>query len=139
MNSIAFYRSGIPFNLSVPGDIANTGNTGYMRPNYIGGDVVLSSPTPARWFNTSAFAIPPAFTFGTLGRHVLRADGVQNYDFSIFRQFPVTENKRLEFHAEMFNAFNTPVYGTPNGNITSVNFGKVTDTVPTKLGRYSWR
>ena len=70
----------------------------------------------------------PAFTFGTLGRHVLRADGVQNYDFSIFRQFPVTETKRLEFRAEMFNAFNTPVYGTPNGTITSVNFGKVTDT-----------
>lgn len=128
LNGIAFYRSGIPFNLSVPGDIANTGNTSYMRPNYIGGDVKLSNPTPARWFNASAFAIPPSFTFGTLGRHVLRADGVQNYDFSIFRQFPVTENKRLEFRAEMFNAFNTPVYGTPNGTITSVNFGKVTDT-----------
>ena len=128
LNGIVLLRSGQPYNLSVPGDIANTANNGYMRPNYIGGDIKLSNPTPAKWFNTSAFAVPAAFTFGTAGRHILRTDGYENFDFSIFRQFPFTEGKWLEFRAEMFNAFNGIVYGTPTGDILSSSFGQVFGT-----------
>jgi len=125
-NGIVLLRSGQPFNLSVPGDGANTGNNGYLRPDYVGGDVNLESPTRDKWFNTGAFAIPAAFKFGSMGRHILRSDGFSNTDFSIFRQFPIMEGKRLEFRMEMFNAFNNVVYGTPNGNITSTGFGQVT-------------
>ena len=53
-----------------------------------------------------------------------------NLDLSIFRQFPIMESKRLEFRAEMFNALNTPVFGTPNGNISSADFGKVFGLAP---------
>ncbi|MCI0418279.1 MAG: hypothetical protein L0312_03480, partial [Acidobacteria bacterium] len=127
-NGIALYRSGIPYNLSVPGDIANTGSQGYMRPNYLGGDIKLAKPTADKWFNTAAFGVPAAFTFGSAGRHILRRDGLQNYDLSIFRQFPILESKSLEFRAEMFNALNSINYGTPNGNILSANFGKVFGT-----------
>jgi hypothetical protein len=126
VNGIALLRSGQPFNLSVPGDGANTGNNGYLRPDYVGGDISLSNPTPAKWFNTGAFAIPAAFKFGSMGRHILRSDGYENLDLSIFRQFPILESRRLEFRAEMFNALNRVVYGTPNGNITSSGFGQVT-------------
>jgi len=131
VNGIVVLRSGRTFNLSVPGDIANTGNTGYMRPDYIGknwGDWQLDNPTPQRWFDTSLFPAPAAFTFGTLARHVLRADGYKNLDVSIFRQFPFWEKRRLEFRAEMFNVFNNVVYGTPVGNIGSADFGKVFGT-----------
>jgi Carboxypeptidase regulatory-like domain len=127
-NGIALYRSGIPYNLSVPGDIANTGSQGYMRPNYLGGDTKLANPTASKWFNTAAFGVPAAFTFGTAGRHILRRDGLQNYDLSIFRQFPILESKSLEFRAEMFNALNSINYGTPDGNILSANFGAVFGT-----------
>ncbi len=126
VNGIVLFHSGVPFNLSVPGDRANTANNGYLRPNYVGGETTLSNPTPAKWFNTSAFAIPPAFSYGSAGRHILRRDGMENLDFSIFRQFPILESRRLEFRAEMFNALNNPVFGTPNGNITSADFGRVT-------------
>jgi hypothetical protein len=51
---------------------------------------------------------------------------MENLDLSIFRQFPILESRRLEFRAEMFNALNNVVYGTPNGNITSSDFGRVT-------------
>jgi outer membrane receptor protein involved in Fe transport len=125
LNGIVLLRSGRPFGLTVPGDIANTGNTGYMRPNYVGGDVNLKDPTPSRWFNTDAFKVPAAFTFGTAGRHNLRSDGYWNLDLSVFRQFPFLESRRIEFRAEMFNATNSVVYGIPTGNIQSSNFGKV--------------
>ena len=61
-----------------------------------------------------------------MGRHILRSDGYENLDLSIFRQFPIKESKRLEFRVEMFNAFNNVVYGTPNGTITNTGFGQVT-------------
>jgi len=124
-NGIVLFHSGVPFNLSVPGDRANTANNGYLRPDYIGGETTLSNPTPAKWFNTAAFALPPEYKYGTAGRHILRRDGMSNLDLSIFRQFPIMEGKRLEFRAEMFNAFNNVVYAAPNGNISSADFGRV--------------
>lgn len=126
VNGIVLFHSGVPFNLSVPGDRANTANNGYLRPAYIGGETTLSNPTPAKWFNTSAFGLPEPFTYGSAGRHILRRDGMENLDLSIFRQFPIMDTRRLEFRAEMFNAVNNPVFGTPNGNITSSDFGRVT-------------
>jgi len=128
INGIASFHSGVPYNLSVPGDIANTGDSGYERPNYIGGNATLSNPTPQEWFNTAAFAIPAAFTYGNFGRNVLRSEGTKNIDLSIFRDFPIREGTKLQFRAELFNVFNTPVYAAPNGDITSSTFGQVTST-----------
>jgi hypothetical protein len=127
-NVISSIYSGVPFNLRVSGDIANTGNSGYERPNYVGGDPTLANPTPQKWFNTSAFAVPAPFTFGNAGRFILRNDGTSNFDISIFRKFRITEAKSMEFRSEMFNAFNTPTYSAPNGNISSSRFGQVTGT-----------
>src|SRR5437667_416167 len=86
------------------------------------------SPTPGRRRSTLPAPAGTALTCGTLGRHVLRADGYKNLDLSIFRQFPVWEKRRLEFRAEMFNVFNNVVYGTPVGDIGSADFGKVFGT-----------
>ena len=84
LNGIADLRSGIPFNLTVSGDIANTGNSGYMRPDVVG-DWHIDNPTPAKWFNTAAFKAPAAFTFGNAGRNILRTDAVHRFDMSAFR------------------------------------------------------
>ena len=130
-NGIATFRSGIPFTLRVPGDLANTGGHNYLRPNYLGGNVTLSNPTWQEWFNTAAFAVPAPFTYGNLGRNVMRADGVGNFDLSFFRDFRIREGTKLQFRAEMFNAFNTPVYGTPDRNILSGTFGQVTSIANT--------
>ena len=128
INGIVTLNSGTPFTLQVPGDLANTGNVRYLRPDYIGGEAELANPTPERWFNTDAFAAPRPFTFGSHGRHMLRSDGVSNMDFSVFRKFRVIEGHHLEFRVEMFNAFNSPVYARPNNNLLSNTFGVVTRT-----------
>jgi outer membrane receptor protein involved in Fe transport len=126
INGIASLRSGQAYSLSVSGDIPNTGNT-VVRPNVVG-DWEVSEPTPERWFNTSAFAPPEPFTFGNVGRNAMRADWIRNFDLSVFRQFPFAENKSIEFRAEAFNTFNTPIFGTPTSNISSTNFGRVLGT-----------
>lgn len=124
LNGIARVRSGVPYNLSVAGDVANTGNTGYMRPNLVGNPSV-SNPRPEQWFNQAAFAVPAAFTFGTFGRNVLRTDWNRTVDVSLFRQIPIHERVQAQLRGEAFNAFNTPIFGAPVGDITNVNFGRV--------------
>lgn len=128
LNTITTARSGLPYNIVVSGDIANTGNTSnYLRGNLVG-NPRLDNPTRQRWFNTSAFAVPERFTFGNVGRNVLRSDAYWNVDLSLFRQFPFMERRRFELRAEAFNVFNTVVYGTPQGNMSSPIFGQVTGT-----------
>jgi hypothetical protein len=65
----------------------------------------------------------------------------QRVDFSLFKDFNITESKRLQFRAEAFNLTNTPAFGLPGANIvswagtgaaavptTAGNFGKITST-----------
>jgi len=128
INGIMSLRSGLPYTVVVSGDIANTGNTGnFMRPNLVG-DPNISNPTRARWFNTSAFAAPAAFTYGNVGRNTMRSDWLKNLDFSLFRQFPFGEAKMVELRVESFNIFNTPVYSSPVSNRSDPNFGAVLST-----------
>ena len=130
-NGIGRFASGAPFTVVISGDIANTGNAGnYLRPNLVG-DPVPSDRGPNNWLDQSAFAFPAPFTFGNLGRNTVRSDGLEALDLSLFRNFPLTESKRLEFRAEFFNALNTPVWGIPTRDLTSGNFGRVSSTVST--------
>ncbi|MCE5311141.1 MAG: TonB-dependent receptor, partial [Acidobacteriales bacterium] len=127
-NGITLLRSGAPFNLTVTGDLANTGNTNYLRPNVVG-DWHLSNRSPAAWFKTSAFDTPPYYTFGNAGRNVMRADWMRNFDLSVFRQFPLKgDRSKLELRAEAFNTFNTPCYSAPTANRSSGDFGKIFST-----------
>jgi Carboxypeptidase regulatory-like domain len=134
LNTITSLHSGTPFTIGVSGDIANTGNSNnagfYERLNLVG-NPSLSNPSPALWFNTSAFAVPAAFTFGNLGRNTLRSDWSKDLDLSLFRTFPIREKMRLEFRAEAFNLTNTPIWGTPGVNYSASTFGRVTSTANT--------
>jgi hypothetical protein len=77
-----------------------------VRPNLAGNPNGRPCSTGAL-FNTCAFVdntIP--FTFGNAGRNIVRGPGLQNWDFSVFKMFPVKEQMHLEFRAEFFNIFN---------------------------------
>lgn len=122
-------HSGQPYTLVVSGDIANTGNTDqHVRLDLVG-DHKLSNPTPDSWFNRAAFKVPAQYTFGSLGRHALRADGYANLDLSLVKAFPIRESKRLEFRTEVFNFTNTPTWGLPVNNFNNPAFGRVTSTL----------
>lgn len=129
-NGIASLTSGPPFDVGISGDIANTGNAGsnaygYERLNYLGGPKIAANPTPSQWLNLSAFAVPAQYTFGNLGRNTLRADWTRSLDFSLFREFPISESKRLEFRVDSFNLFNTPIFGIPDTNYNDPTFGVI--------------
>jgi len=127
-NAIGIARSGLPYNVTVTGDSANTGNTGYLRANLVG-NPNISNPTSGSWFNTAAFAAPGPYTFGNLGRYAMRSSTLWNVDASIFREFPFLESRSVEFRVESFNTPNTVIMGTPNSNLSNpATFGTVTGT-----------
>lgn len=127
LNGLVNLRNGIPYHVTVPGDIANIFNSGtYIRANLVG-DHRLANPRPERWIETGAFREPAPYTFGNLGRNSLYPDWVRRFDLSVFRRFQLPgERVQLEFRAEAFNAFNTPMYAAPISNLASPNFGLVT-------------
>ncbi len=124
VNVIYAFTSGLPYNLGVSADIANTGNPGTARLDRIG-NPHLNHPTRAAWFNKAAFASPAPYTFGTEGRNDLRGDPFQDVDLSLFKNFHLEKLGDLQFRAEAFNAFNHLTYGNPDGNISDTTFGVV--------------
>ena len=126
MQGILIFRSGVPFTPTVSRDVANTG-VGGQRPNRLASGR-LDNPTLERWFDTSAFAIAPNFTYGNSGLRILYPDIVRTIDFSMFKNFQVTEGSRLQFRWEVFNLPNTPSFAAPNAVIDSPTVGRVTGT-----------
>jgi hypothetical protein len=131
MNGVVQLRSGQPYNLAVSGDVANIGSSvpwwNYSRPNLVG-NPQPSHPTAAEWFNPAAFAVP-SFSYGNFGRNVLRTPSVANADFSLFKNFVLTESTTLSFRAEFFNIFNIQNYGAPDSLIGDPAAGRITSNV----------
>ncbi len=131
LSSIYQLQSGFPFTVSVFGDTANTGTVLGENPdraNYTGQPVFgPGTHTAARWFNPAAFATPPAFTFGNLGRNTVYGPGMQTLDFAVVREFSVTERMKFQIRGEFFNALNQVNLGTPNRFVNTPQFGTITD------------
>jgi Carboxypeptidase regulatory-like domain len=72
----------------------------------------------------------PLFTYGNMGRNVLRGPGINNWDISLMKNFRFTESKSLQFQTNFFNAFNHTQFFGPTLSAGSVggssSFGQVT-------------
>jgi hypothetical protein len=135
INGIASLMSGTLFNVTAPNSIPNVGSGSAERADIVGDANKGTCPNGAPvgtltcWFNTSAFAFPATGTYGNFGRNVLRSDGRANLDLSVFRNFAVTERRRLEFRTEAFNVTNSPIWAPPNASINvPALFGVVNST-----------
>jgi hypothetical protein len=136
LNCIVFARSALP--VDIVGAIFNgAGVTLSPRPDVNPGVplVLYGAQHPGgKIFNRAAFTAAPAGRQGNLGRNVLRGFGASQADVALHRQFPVTEQVRLGFRAEVFNVFNHPNFGNPNNTLTSPLFGRSTQTLANSLG-----
>ncbi|MEO8484006.1 MAG: hypothetical protein ABI634_17475, partial [Acidobacteriota bacterium] len=55
--------------------------------------------------------------FGTVGRNSMTTPHLQQIDASFSKNFQLSNGHRLQARIEVFNLFNIPVWGAPNGNI----------------------
>ncbi len=128
VGAIMVAQTGFPFTVTVPGSPSNTGSGSRANP-VSGVDPLPETQTLSRWFNPAAFATPPAFTWGTLGRNSLRGPGLINFDLTAAKKFAITEQVRLDFRSEFFNAFNHPQFGLPAGQVGVGTAGTITNTL----------
>lgn len=128
IRGITFIQSGYPVDITMSNARLNSGPGIVPRPNRIAdGNLPSGQRTLNRWFDTTAFTLPPMFVIGNAGRNVITGPGYINFDMSVFKNTRITERQRLEFRAEFFNAFNHPNFGLPGGNIsTPATFGVIT-------------
>jgi Carboxypeptidase regulatory-like domain/TonB dependent receptor len=125
LNWMLVARSGQPYTLTVGGDPANIGVSGYARPHLVG-DPELDDPNADRWFNVAAFEIP-VNAFGNSGRNILRAPGFWNVDLGLQRNVPIGNgSRRLEIRLEAFNVFNHINLGNPDVRIDQPTAGRIT-------------
>jgi hypothetical protein len=124
-------QTGFPLTISVFGDTANAGTVvgeNPIRANSTGQKIFGSGTrNSTTWFNPQAFAAPPAYSYGNVGRNSVYGPGMQTMDLGIVREFSIAEKTRLEARGEFFNALNHTNLGTPNRFVNTSNFGSITE------------
>jgi hypothetical protein len=129
LNGIYTYETGAPIvwsngSTSTPGDYVFFGGPGALTVN--------PSQTTGTAFNTALFETNSSDTFAYHLRTFsttfsnLRADGINDVDASLLKQFNVTEHAYLQLRLEAFNLFNHPEFNAPNVQATSGTFGEIT-------------
>ncbi len=110
LSGIASFISGAPVGIGLstvtPYDITGTPNLG-ARVDAVSNPVLPKGErTFSRNFRTDVFRLPARGTIGTAQNPLLRGPGVNNFDISLFKSFPIHERVRAQFRCEMYNAFN---------------------------------
>ena len=130
------FQKGFPVNINASQNQYLSGfGVGTLRPNVVSGvKKATSGSVDARakggWINPGAFSQPAPYTFGSESRvdSSLRAQGIGNYDFALFKntKFGPGEKLGFQFRTEFFNIFNHPQFGPPANSYGAANFGAVT-------------
>lgn len=141
MSGITTWASGIPIRLKFTGDIAtaaqaiawygsdafngtNAGaSLGAVAPVYLGNPSTGGGKDLGnKIFDLSKLAIP---TFGSSGPAVppfyLRTPNRSNFDVSFFKNFNISESKKIQFRTGLFNVFNQAYPSVVN--VTARNLG----------------
>jgi hypothetical protein len=125
LNGIVIYQSGGPLGFG------NAIFTGDIK------DIALPSDqrNVDRWFNTDAgfnrnSSQQLSFNLRTFPLRFsgVRGDSQHRWDLSALKNFRLTEQARLQFRAECFNALNHPILNNPNTSPTNSSFGRITGT-----------
>ncbi len=139
LNTITTWQSGLPFTPAVSGGNCSV-NSGPCRPDLVG-DPSVSNPDRNLWFavgigNGTPWAKAAPGQFGNVGRNTLRGPRFLNTDASLFKNFHISESKKLEFRIEAFNLFNHVNLGLPDSCVDcSSNAGKINGLSPGALMR----
>ena len=147
VNNIISYFSGLPFTVTSSGNSLNapgsTQTADLIKPTV----AIYGNTGPGqKYFDIDAFRAVgsdpnPAnrARFGTAGFNILRGPSRFQWDFGLFRQFPITERFNLQFRAEAFNFTNTPQWGNPQASRDSSAFGEITTVSGERIFRFGLR
>ena len=116
--------------------------------------VVLENPvlpkserTFERFFRTDVFRVPAVGTIGNSAKTLIRGPGINNWDLSLFKTFPVRERVRFQLRWELYNAFNHTQFSAVDtaarfdaqGNQVNSRLGQLTDARPPRQMQFALR
>jgi hypothetical protein len=107
--------------------------SGSCRPNIIGdpaeGVTGSINSRLERYFNTSAFAQTPDFTYGNAAPRIssVRIPGMNSVNLTLGKDFRITEGAKVEFRASSFNLLNHTVFSGPNTTFGDASFGRISN------------
>ncbi len=129
LGGIFAVQTGSPDTATDAVDVTNIGNGAQDRPNYVPGVNPNNGPrTPFEWFNTSAFVVQPAFTYGTASRNTIIGPGLVQLDMSLMKAIPIGDRVVTQLRWDLFNSTNHPIFGLPAASIGSATFGQISST-----------
>jgi hypothetical protein len=126
INGVAFWQSGLAFNVTNSTARANT-SAANDRPDLVG-DPNLDNPTVAQWFNVAAFAPQANNTIGNAPRNVLHGPPQRRLDLSLFKDVAFSTRAKVQVRLEAYNVTNTPSFGNPTAALGAPGFGSLTTT-----------
>jgi hypothetical protein len=99
-------------------------------------NLARSERTPARAFRTECVAPPSAATnrIGTSGVDDLYGPGYLNWDITMAKNVPFGGGRRVQFRAELYNAFNNVQFATVN---TTAQFNAAGEQINPEFGQYT--
>jgi hypothetical protein len=150
VSGIATFQSGSPFrpSFSTSDSIDLTGSNEGALITVLGDpNLPKSERTFDRNFKTEMFARTPKSDFGNAGIGLLRGPGINNWDISITKRFPITEQRYFQFRSEFYNAFNHTQFSglqtgarfDPTGKQIQANFGAYTGARDPRRIQFSLR
>jgi hypothetical protein len=147
LSGIQSAETGVPITFTqngrLPGNVTNVYLPGAQRPNMAPGktydDIKLDwdRKGPCRfivacalpWADINAFAIPPSFTPGMVGRNIINGPGMLWHQFALSKTIPVTERIRGMLRVDVTAPFKYPFFNPPSSVVDFRNpqtFGKIT-------------
>jgi hypothetical protein len=127
VNGITTFSLGVPFGVSVPATIPDVDAYAVTANRTCDGLLPRGQRTRLRYFDTSCFSLPAPGSFGNSARNLFHGPGLNNWDFSVFKHFPLGDERRsLEFRFESFNFFNHTQFNNPGSSMPSGTFGVIT-------------
>ncbi len=115
--------AGLPFNVLSGVDNSRSAY-GQDRPNLVGNPVLDSGRSKndkiLKYFDPAAFVQNPVGTFGNFGRNVLIGPGTANVDFTVNKNFPISERwGKVQMRFEFFNFFNRAQFANPASTLSA--------------------
>ena len=148
VSGVMRFWDGVPINITSNGN-AGVLSGGGIRANYLGGspyatDDVRSQLAAAKlshpellYINPLVFARPADGSVGNMGRNNLRGPGINQWDFSIFKNFQFGEQVKAQLRLETFNIFNHTQFVNPGSlNVAASNAGQALSIGAGNIGTF---
>src|SRR5262249_58537683 len=100
-------------------DPSNTLTTSGLPDRIQNGNFPSGERNIKRWFDATAFAVPPAGRFGNSGVNVLEGPGRHTHDLTLGKTIPIRERFRFTLMAAGQNILNHTNFNNPSANISA--------------------